>query len=334
MERNGERQTGIQFQVRESGTALACGVLAMALAVFVPLMRFLHPAAGGGGAILYLPLLCIFLSGVFCFMLYYNRRVTVEEEKICYVNFLRREKRFTIDEIGYCKVGAAGNEGKLVLHDLCGEKLCKLDFGMRGMAEFYQYLTDNGVETDWNRVRTGHGDSLSALLLAIGRETAVCAEEIQKCTAHFYEEVSKIFRAWETRNGQLAAVWEIGFAEYTAQDTAGGRRAWERESSVPDAPAELPESYECILEAYLKRQDGYVVDSRGAAVVIELPYLAKTRSYRIGEGTRIRRADERDLTDWLERRLAALAGELQRHRYHTETLTFRHRLRSSAGLRE
>ena len=334
MDMSGERQTGIRFQVRESGTALVCSVLAISAAVFIPLMRFRHPSAGGGGALLYVPLLCMFLGGILCLMLYRNRSVIVEEEKICYVNWMRREKRFTVDEIGYCKVITAGNEGSLVLCDLRGDKLCKLDFGMRGMAEFYQYLTDNGVETDWDRGRRGRDDSLSALLFALGRESSVCAEEIRGCSERFYEEVRQIFRAWEARNGRFGAVWEIGFAEYTAQDRMCGRRLWERESSVPEILTEIPETYECVLEAYLKRQDGYVVDRRGEAVAIALPCLVKTRSYRIGEGTRIRRADEQSLTDWLEGRLAALAGELPRRRYHTETLAFRHRLRPSAGLRE
>ena len=34
-----------------------------------------------------------------------------------------------------------------------GDKLCKLDFGMRGMGEFLQYLVDNRVKVELNRDR-------------------------------------------------------------------------------------------------------------------------------------------------------------------------------------
>ncbi len=334
METDRERQTDIRFQVRESGTALVCGVLAIGAAFFILLMRLLHPSAAGGGALLYAPLAVMFLGGVLCFALYGNRRVLVENMNICYVNCMRKEKRFTLDEIGFCKVGTGGSANQIVLFDLCGSKLCKLDLEMRGAAEFYQYLADNCVEMEYGGRRGGRAASLNGLLGAIGRETSVCAEEIRKCTALFYEEAVGIFRAWEARNGQFGAFWEIGFAEYAGGDMERRCRPWERESSVPEKLTELPEAYECVLEAYLKREDGYVVNRRGEEVVILLPYLARTRSYRIGEGTRIRRTDEQSLTEWLEGRLAALAGELPRHRYHTEELTLRHRLRASAGLRE
>lgn len=329
---NGE--TEIEFQVRESKTALVCGVLAIGFAIFILLLRMFRPSAGGGGAFLYVPLLCMVLGGVLCLMLYCNRSLTVRDRKICYVNYLQRERRFTLDEIGFCKMEAAGNEGRMVLCDLCGNKLCKLDFGMRGMAEFYQYLLDNGVETAWDRGGAVRHASLAAALLALGRETSVCAEEIRGCAERFYEDAERAFRAWEARNERFEAVWEIGFAEYAADDTSRRCRPWERESSVSEEMREIPESYECVLEAYLKRKDGYVVDSRGEAVMILLPYLARTRSYRIGEKTRIRKTDEQSLQEWLEGRLALLARELPRRRYHTETFALRHRLRPSAGLRE
>lgn len=333
MDVNSESKDGIKFQVRESGTALVCGVLAVGIALFTAAMRLIYPSARGGGAFLYLPLALMLVGGAVCFLLYFNRRLIVEEMDICYVNFIRQEKKFTLDEIGFCKMGVGGNAGKLVLYDLRGDKLCKLDFEMRGMAEFYQYLTDNGVESECAGTGRESASDLTRMLRAIGRESAVCEEEIRKCSALFYEEVEKILRRWERRNKQFEAQWEFGFAEYTARELERRCRMRERLGMETEDMDRLPESYECVLEAYLKREEGYVVDSRGGEVVIALPYLSKTRSYRIGEGTRIRKADEQILQDWLEEQLETLTTELPRRRFHTETFALGHKLRTEAGLR-
>lgn len=332
METYTEREEGIRLQVRENGAALVCGVLAVTAALFIPLMRLLYPSAQGGGALLYLPVLCILFGGGICLMLYCNRKVLVEDMNICYVNLLKKEKRFTLDEIGFCKVGVGGSVDQIVLCDLRGEKLCKLDFEMRGMAEFYQYLVDNGVETAWAGTRRESVSKLVGMLRAIGRETAVCEEEIGKCAEDFLGQAERIFREWEAHNAQFEAVWEIGYAEYTVQDMERSCRPRERVSSVHRPLKAIPESYECVLEAYLKREDGYVVNARGEEIVIVLPYLAKTKSYRVGEGTRIRKTDEDSLTEWLTGQLAALTDRLPRRRYHTEHFTLRHELRAAAGL--
>ena len=46
---------------------------------------------------------------------------------------------------------------------------------------------------------------------------------------------------------------------------------------------QIPEDYECVLEAYLKRNGAYVVNRRGEAVSLQIPYLVRCRSYQIGE---------------------------------------------------
>ena len=39
-----EIEEGIRFQVRENRSALLCGVLAVAFAIFILIMRLLHPS--------------------------------------------------------------------------------------------------------------------------------------------------------------------------------------------------------------------------------------------------------------------------------------------------
>ena len=84
----------------------------------------------------------------------------------------------------------------------------------------------------------------------------------------------------------------------------------------------------------MKRGEEYVVNNRGETVSMMLPYLSKTKSYQIGEKTRIRKTDEGSLKEWLKWQLQALDKELPRRRYHTEALVMGHMLRTSAGIAE
>ena len=327
-----EWEDGIQFQVRENKSALVCGILAVGFAVFIMIMRFLHPSAKGGGALLYLPVLCMLLGGVVCFMMYYNRKLTVEEMDICYVNWVGKIERFTLDEIGYCKIGTPGDMNRIVLYDLFGKKLCKLEIGMRGLAELYQYLLDNGIRLEWNKSKAYQSSGFGRMIDTLCRETSVCEEEIRKCSELFYEEAGQIFHDWEKHNQHFNAIWEFGFAEYMAGDLERKCTLYMYPSSVDEPLEHIPESYECVLEAYLKTEDGYVVNKRGDAVNIMLPYLSRTKSYQIGEKTRIRKTDEESLLDWQRWQLESFAKELPKQKFHTETFEIRHQLRSSAGI--
>lgn len=327
-----EKQDKISFQVRESRISLVAGILSIGFAIFIFVMWILHPKGQSGGLLLYVPLLFMAGSGFGLCIVYRNRRVIVEEMSICYVNSLKKTKQFTLDEIGFCKLDMGGGKITMILYDLVGGKLCKLDFGMRGTGEFLQYLVDNKVKTELDGRRGNRRESFLPELIV--KETTVCAEEIAKCAEAFYDEVEKIFRDWEKRNKRFEVEWEIGFAEYTEEDLekqAKQKRSWEWTSSLAEGMAELPEDYECVLEAYLKRDGGYIVDRRGEIVSMQMPYLSRCWSYQIGERTRIRRSDEKTLTEEIEQYLEMLSKEMPRHKYRMESFSIRHPLQKSAG---
>lgn len=327
-----DEQGKISFQVRESRMSLVAGILSIGFAIFIFVMWILHPKGQGGGLLLYLPLLFMAGSGIGLCIVYWNRRVAVEEMDIHYVNSLKKTKMFTLDEIGFCKLDMGGGKTTMTLYDLIGDKLCKLDFGMQGSGEFLQYLVDNKVKTELDSKRGNRQERFLPELIV--KETAVCAEEIAKCTEAFYNEVEKVFREWEKRNKRFAVEWEIGFAEYTDRDLekqAKRKRPWEWTSSLADGMEELPEDYECVLEAYLKRDGAYIVDQRGETVSMQIPYLIRCRSYQIGEKTRIRRADEKMLAEEAAQYLEMLSKEMPRHKYRMESFSIRHPLQKSAG---
>lgn len=329
-----EWEDGIKFQVRENKSAIVCGVLAIALSVFVYVMHLFHPSVGGGGVLLYLPLGCMMLGGALSFVLYRNRKLVVVEMNICYVNWFGKEKQFTLDEIGYCQIGVRSSMDQMVLYDLCGKKLCKLYFEMRGIAEFHQYLLDNGVRIERIKSKAEERSAFMNMIDALSKEKAVCEEEIRKCSERFYEDIAGVFRDWENRNRHFDVVWEYGFAEYTAEDLERKCFRYQYPSSLDKPMENLPPSYECVLEAYLKRGDEYVVTKRGETVSTMLPYLSKTKSYQIGEKTRIRKTDEESLIEWLVWQLEKFSKELPKHKYHTEALSMGHPLRTSAGIDE
>lgn len=326
-----EDSTKIKIQVRESRIALAAGGASIVFAFFILLMYLLHPKKDGGGLFLYVPLLLMLASGAAFCMIYHNRKVLVEEMDICYVNLLGKRKQFTLDGIGFCKIDMGGGKAVLLLYDLLGERLCKLDFGMSGMGEFLQYLVDNGVSAEYNREWKGQREMMIPELIL--HETAVCEEEISKCADDFYQEVEQIFREWEKRNRKFAVEWEVGFAQYREGDLEEKGHAWERVSSLDGGMQAIPEDYTCVLEAYLKKDGEYIVNRKGEELAVQIPYLVRCRSYQIGEQTRIRKSDEKVIREGIERYLEVLAKELPRHRYRTEAYVLRHKLGKDAGIK-
>ena len=324
-------EDGIKFQVRENKAALVCGAADLGIALYIFVMRLLYPSERGGGALLYLPLFCMILGGVACFMIYINRKLIVEEMDIYYVNWIGRKKQFTLDEIGYCQIGKNIDINQVIVYDLSGHKLCKLEIGMCGLPEFYQYLFDNGIQIKRMKSKAEQSSVFLKIIDAFDNETAICEEEIHKCSENLYEEIKMIIYDWERRNSHFKAVWEFGFAEYTAEDLETKCPLHRYPSSVDEAMKHIPESYECVLELYLKKDNGYVVNKRGETVSIMFSYLSKTKSYRVGEGTRIRKTDEESLKEWLRWKLDSLSKELPKHKFHIEELTLGHKLRTSAG---
>lgn len=324
------KENEISFHVKESRAEFVCGILAIGVAVFILVMWFLHPSGRGGGVYLFVPLFFMAAVGVLFLVTFFHKKLVVNEMNICYFNLFGKEKHFTLDEIGYCKIGTGGKQDILVLYDLRGEKICKFGTDVRGFAQFHQYLVDNRIRVEWGG--KGPGRQAAELIDAIQRETAVCEEEIRKCSEKFYERMETVFREWEKRNKKFDVFWEIGFAQYLADDLKKKAKSWERTSSLKEPLEDIPESYECFLEAYLKYGEEYVVNSRGREVCLILPYLVRSKSYQIGEGTRIRKVDEESMVEWVSEQLEILSRELPRYRYHTENFTLRHKLNLEAGL--
>ena len=346
-----EREDGIKFQVGGSRADLIIGAAAVIFAAGLPLAARMTPPAETRGVLLALAVVCALMVPVSIYQcaLYYIRKIIVAETDIYYVNWMGRQSHFTLDDIGYGKVSLAGDVGRLEVLDLRGERLVKLNFMMRGADVFFQYLLDNHIA-----ISTAPADGALALLHrrrnasgGAGRtypndhsrqfwdgieascaETSVCPEEIGKCMEKLCGEIAPVICRWEKQNERFGVRWEYGLAQYRLGDLQASAEGRMRECpSSFDESAELPPDYLCMLEAYLQKDGAYVVSRQGCEVGVSLVYLVRTASLQVGEQSRIRKSDEQIIKRQLEERLAVIAAQLPKHKYHTEHPAAGHALR-------
>jgi hypothetical protein len=315
--------------VKEYKIVTAGGIFTILFAAFILIMRLKFPSDGGNPAVFYLVLFLLFAAGILCCLRGSLHGLTVEDMHMLYRSSFGRIKEFTLDDIGYCSLELSQSKDNLILYDLLGKKLCKLKINMKGCEEFLQYLLDNGVRIEWETTRT----NLPALELIL-RETAVCEEEIPKCTEALYTQVREILSQWEKEHAVFGAVWELGFGEYAAADLEDVKDMRSVKSSIDSDSGGLPRDYICALEAYLKKDGEFVIDRNNRTVCITAKYLIRCRSYQIGEDVRIRKTDEEMIADWIKERLLFLTQALPRHKYHTEGCTIQHTLKNTAGKKE
>lgn len=322
----------VMFRVREHWIVLGSGVFATLFTLFILIMGLKSPSADGNRAVFFTIIFLLFVIDLGCCIRGSLHCLSVDGMKMYYVNWYGKKRFFTLDDIGYCKLELSKNWDNIIVYDLLGNKLCKLEFDMRGSSVFLQYLIDNQVRIEWKT-----NPPLSAKMLPIEaalRETAICEEEIIKYTEVLYGKVRDILVEWEKQNKILDAYWEFGFAQFSEADLAGKSDLWNRTSSIPENVTELPEDYVCIFEAYLKKDNEYVIDKKNEAVCILIPYVARSASYQIGEKLRLRKMNEDVITDWMKGHLELLAGILPKRKYHTEPLILQHELRKTAGIRK
>lgn len=323
----------IRFRVREHWIVPVGGVMILLFTLFILIMGLKYPSAGGNRVIFCSVLLLFFIIGIVCCISGILRGLSVEGMNIQYANWRGRKKYFTLDDIGYCKLVLSSNQHNFIVYDLLGRKLCKLEFEMRGSGEFFQYLLDNQVRVEWKAEQAGESD-MSVIEASLRlRETAIFVDEIPKFADALYGKVQDIFSKWERQNKTFDAYWEFGYAEFSAGDLEGKSDLWNRTDSVAEGFAKLPDDYVCILEAYLKKDNEYVIDKKNEPVCLLVPYLVRGVSYQIGERLRLRKMNEETVIHWMEGHLETLAKILPKRKYHTEPLVLKHELRKHAGVR-
>lgn len=275
-----------------------------------------------------LAVLCMILSGIIFCLVYKNRRLHVEDGKLCYNNWLGWKKEFSLKDIGYCRLRES-----LVLYDVTEKKLCKLDFGMTQVFDFLQYLLDNGVEVESNRANKGMLDVL------FGMQTIRDSEVVEKM-GQIEEEAGRHRQEWEGKADKLGASFRIGFACYLESELREDRQLWEQASPVDNwlllgdewsAAASdrfadgLPEGFLIALEGYLQKDGEYVMNRKEQAICLVVPVIHVIKSYQIGKGTKTILYED-SFGEW-KKQIEDLLENLPKHRYHTAQLVLRHNLK-------
>lgn len=317
----------ISVKERKSTVAIGIGTVLFGLLVGAALMFFRKPDRSLGQMLPdYFIILCMILSGIFLCMLY-RRELRVEDMRLCYRNWLGKEKCFSLDDIGYCKQGAS-----LILYNLNGEKLCKLEFGMTQVPDFLQYLMDNQVEVESNK---RDKKMLNEFFDMKTIDHSRMLEELEQ----FAEMVREHKQEWEIKADMLGASFRIGFACYLESELREDRQLWEQTSSVDgwmddeasviisNRPSdELPEGFMIAMEGYLLKEGEYVVNRKEQVICLVVPVIHVIKSYQIGQKTKTILYRE-TLNEW-NNQIADLLESLPKHRYHTAEITLQHKLKA------
>lgn len=317
----------IRIKVSEWKISWGIGVGTIVLGIVLGVLMLWYPGTSAGqerwsypGFIMSL----IFAAGIWMCMNARNRKLIVEDDSLCYTNWLGQKTAFSLDGIGYCRTALERNGGSrnyLNVYDLRGKKLCKLEYHMQNCAAFLQYLLDNGVKVECST------DSDLFLHRMMGM-SALCYENVQESVNGLFAEVKALVAEWEKQNKKLGAEWKFGMAVYLEEEIAKGKPLWEQKGydwAKHNVSHNLPEGLFILIEGYLQKEGQFVMDKRNQAVVVYAEALCVSKSMQIGQELRIRFFHS--ALEELGMQLDVMSRQLPRNRYHTDTLLIGHELK-------
>ena len=270
----------------------------------------------------YLMIMLIICAGVYLCLDGRNRRLTVEDRMLCYADWRGRKKTFSLDEVAYCKAAFenGGSIDYITLYDFDNKKLCKLGFYMKNANEFLQYLQDNQIKVECT-------DRTEERLKDIIGAKALCPEEIPEAVNGVFGEAKELAEEWVKKNKKFGVEWKMGIVVYQYKDISWEKQLWEQEGYEQTIfLTNLPEGYLIGIEGYLQKEGQFVVDKKNRTVSFFFQLLSVSKSYQIGEETKVYFWGD-GVLEKLSEELVYLSDILPRKRYHTEQLVLRHELK-------
>lgn len=334
----GVRIKMIKIEVNEGKIpwVVGIGTILFGILCIVPFVRYPDKSMRNG------PLVCavfaaIILAGIWMCFYAKNRKLVVEDESICYTNWLGRKTAFSLNDIAYCRAALEnrGNRDYLKLYDVKDNILCKLEFNMTDSIIFLQYLLDNQIKVECSE----KSDYFLKSTLQWHMMASISPEEIRDVVNAAYKEVKELVRKWTDDNGKFGVEWKTGILPFLEEEVSRKKQLWELKScnvplpyanvqDKPENPAvNLPEGYIIGVEGYLLKDGEFVIDKKGKAVCIYVPIISVSQSMKIGESMKISHLNY--TVEQTSTLLAKLADALPRNRYHTEMLTLNHELKDS-----
>lgn len=321
----------IKIEVNEGKLPWVVGTGAILAGILFGILMAVYPNDSGiVRGVGYLVIVLIICMGIGMCFGGRHRKMTVEDRTLCYTNRLGKQKIFSLDEIGYCRAALEDKGGRdyLKIYDLRGEKLCKLEFGMKDSALFLQYLLDN-------QIRVECSEKSDDFLINMVHTETICVEEIPDKVNACYEKARETVWEWTQKHKELGADWKMGIAAYLEKELSEKKQLWEQtaytENLFPKSGQEpqnhmsgLPEGCLIVIEGYLQKDGDFVFDKKNRAVMFHVPVLGVSKSMQEGEEQRIRLFGE--ALSELAWQLEWLSHMLPRNRYHTEKISINHEL--------
>ena len=265
--------------------------------------------------------LAIIFAGMMMCLCAKNRGITVQDEQLCYKNCFGRKKTFALGDIGYCSAALESGSSRdyLILYDISGTKLCKLEFNMKNSDTFLQYLIDNGIKIECSK------NSDLYLKWMVGAQS-IAQDEVVFVAKEVYEKTKALIEEWVKRNESFGAQWKFGLAFYMEDKFVQEKQLWEQEVA-PDGAIDgstLSEGLFAVLEGYLQKDGKFVIDRKNQAVSVSAKLMQVSKSMNLEEELKIYFFE--DASEFISEQLLYYEQILPKRRYHTEELELRHEL--------
>lgn len=283
--------------------------------------------------------LAIIFAGAMMCLCAKNRGLTVQDEQLCYKNCFGRKKTFALSDIGYCSAALESGSSRdyLILYDVSGDKLCKLEFNMKNTDMFLRYLVDNEIKIECSK-------KSDMYLKWLVNTRPIALGEVKTVLKDVCDKADRLIAEWIKRNENFGAQWKFGLAFYMEDKFGQEKQLWEQEGA-PDgligglwevttvgvsgsfAEAEeviLPEGLFVVIEGYLQKEGKFVIDRKNHAVFVAAEVMHVAKSMNMEEDLKIYFCG--DALEHISEQLLYYEKVLPKRRYHTGELEIEHEL--------
>lgn len=310
------------FTVREHKISYGVGILIFLMGIGLFVLELYHHI-GPIPIWIYFAILAICLLGILFCIGIKNRKLMVEENELNYVNYIGREKQFSLQEIGYAKAGINRKIGQdfVILYDKAGNKLCKLEFSMENADNLLIYLHDSGITID-----VAENSENSLMSIVYQEETA--EEQRSKIAEDAYGETVTMIQGWMEKNKRIGAQLEYGFAEYYGNRIREELEVQKEECRYSCVDEEsLPQDYLCVMELYVKKEGNFIRDRKNQLLMMSFPIVYKKKTLAGDKEFQLYR--NKNYRNELEEVLGILAKYLPGHKFFMDSMELGYELKKN-----
>lgn len=261
----GQKESSRCFVVRPQRVVYGAGVFMIGMSLLFLMLELLYHIEAIPVWV-YFVILAMSAGGVYVCLEAKNRKLTVENDRLCYTGAVGKGKEFGLEEIGCVKAAAdfSGGRDYLRLYDKKGKIICRLECSMRNTEDLLWYLYDNKIVIDT-------GKNPGKLLTDLFSQRYVVKGEMGKLADQVYGEVSAVVKEWKGKNQKLGADFYYGFMQYYGNRIDADRQIQPEESRYEGNGETLPEDYLCVLELFVQKDGCFIRDKRGKLLVMQFP---------------------------------------------------------------